>query len=708
MPIAFRRNALRDIGNIMREMSYGYRGNIGTSTTDEDSYRVGQWQSSDQQYVLGQRDTPGNFTLGRVRVASAIRSIVTNQRHTYYVAFWWDVDPRAAGYIAENAVVVLLENIQNGAGTTARDLYIAYVPGSGSYPSASAHWLATFSGIGQGAEAPAGTGDYTLPEDLEFTPAESTNGTTGEFLGIVRPASAILESLPARARAYAALTVTRPRANSEDSVLWAVENGTWTARYRQQTAALQAIAALNVTGQSLADSARESYRVWLRMQWRRPVDTGEAERISRIEQHRRQSATRFATFRSAKPQLDVEVIPTLPFLPHGLASSRRWGIEIESGGARGIEAPSGGWVRKGDGSLRSAWAGYTEVQNFEPYDREEQIDISWYDCQDYPRHMPHQQYYDEDRREYAYRVNPEYLAVADCQNCGQRTRTVRVEPQTITHQAQRDDCAEFVSPILVSMHSNGLYELLEQIKVQPQNDSAGVHVHVEARDLNDAQLATLIYGYDMLEPMIEKSYRRNRRDYCARREPDEVLRAARAVKNKTGESLRGGNRYVTVNTNSLSRHGTVEFRAMGPVYDYDHLIRWAMFCREMVNSVAAGATQKDFGRVKKWEDVLSIFTRYGKEFVRAALYEMTGEVSEAARLSKDTRALTTEAVNTDLASAIANLSDVLTAAARESRTASANIRGFGQAVGSLGVDHAAIVANMQARLVEADNLLVTV
>jgi hypothetical protein len=691
MPITFRRNALRDIGNIMREMSYGYRGDIGTSTSDEDSYRVGQWQTSDQQYILGQRDTPGNFTLGRVRVASAIRSILTNQRLTYFVGFWWDVDPRTAGYATDGAVIVHLDNIQNGAGTTARDLYIGYVPNSAAYPSTRAHWLATFSGIGLGADAPAGAGDYTLPDDLEFTPAETTNGTTGEFLGIVRPTSAILESLPARARAYAGLTVTRPRLNNEDSVLWAVENGVWTARYRQQTAAMQAIAALNVTGQGLADSARESYRVWLRM-----------------EQHRRQSASRFATFRSAKPQLDVEVIPTLPFLPHGLASSRRWGIEIESGGARGIEAPAGGWVRKTDGSLRSAWSGYVEVQNFEPYDREEQIDISWYDCQDYPRHMPHQQYYDEARREYAYRVNPEYLAVADCQNCGQRTRTVRVEPQTITHSAQRDDCAEFVSPILVSMHSNGLHELLEQIKVQPQNDSAGVHVHVEARDLNDAQLATLIYGYDMLEPMIEKSYRRNRRDYCARREPDEVLRAARAVKNKTGESLRGGNRYVTVNTNSLSRHGTVEFRAMGPVYDYDHLIRWAMFCREMVNSVAAGATQKDFGRVKKWEDVLSIFTRYGKEFVRAALYEMTGEVSEAARLSKDTRALTTEAVNADLASAMANLSDVLTAAARESRTSAANIRGFGQAVGSLGVDHAAIVANMQARLVESDNLLVTV
>jgi hypothetical protein len=235
---------------------------------------------------------------------------------------------------------------------------------------------------------------------------------------------------------------------------------------------------------------------------------------------------------------------------------------------------------------------------------------------------------------------------------------VHREPQTIRHTRGADDCAEFVSPILVSMHSNGLQGLLAEVSQQPQNDSAGVHVHVEATDLNDTQIATLIYGYDLLEHMLESSYQRgNTRNYCKRRTADNVLAAARSLKSGNVTSdVRGSDRYVTTNTQSLSNHGTIEFRAMGAVYDYEYLIRWAMFCREMVNIAKAGVTQKEFGRVKKWEDVLVLFAKYGKEYIRAAVFEMTGETGSQKRLSKAGQYVTTEAADEDLRTVVEQLS----------------------------------------------------
>lgn len=701
MPATYRGSALPEVQSILREIGYGYRGTAGSRATDDAMARIAGWGTSDMQYVAGTRDTPGNMTIGRIRLAEMLRGLVTQRRGEYYLSFWWGTAPTDV----EDATVHHLGNLRDGLGGEFNDLYFTIT--RDGHISVASHWQTVMSAYGPGADLSQAERDALnaeLPAGIAFFPTDQpTTGQTNEYLGYITPTQELLDSMPVRARAYAQASILRRRGNENLNVYWEVNGSTYTLKYRQGNAGLQAVIALGLTGEQMVATARESYRIWLRMQWRRPTDNGEAARIQKMEEHRRQSKTRFDAFRAAKPVMEVEVIPTLPFLPHGLASSRRWGIEIESGGARGIQPPPGGWERKGDGSLRSAWAGYREVQDFEPYDREETIDISWYDCENYNQHMPHEQYYDEERREYAYRVNASYIPITDCENCGQRTRTVRVEPQTIVHEAQRDDCAEFVSPILVSMHSNGLETLLAQIALQPQNDSAGVHVHVEANDLTDKQIATLIYGYDMLEPMIEKSYRRNRRDFCARREAQDVLAAARSVKHGTPATVRGGNRYVTVNTNSLSRHGTIEFRAMGPVYDYNHLIRWAMFCREMVNSVAAGATQKDFGRAKKWEDVLSIFTRFGKEFVRAAIYEMTGETGEAARLSKEGNAITTEAVNADLQATLTNFAAV----AASAQTASENIRGLSNAFGNLTFDEA-VIARLAERLTVSDRTLVTI
>lgn len=362
------------------------------------------------------------------------------------------------------------------------------------------------------------------------------------------------------------------------------------------------------------------------------------ERAARLaqEQERAASQERLETFLSrARSSIDKdkEVIPLMPFVPHGLASSRRWGIEVESGGARGVSAPQD-WDRKSDGSLRSAWEGYVEREDFEPYDQEQQINRPWSDCENSDRHNPVVMIEIEGRG-WVPSLREDYVPVDLCTGCGPMNTTVRIEPRTITHTRRGDDCAEFVSPILTSMHSRGLEYLTEELSKQPQNDTAGVHVHVEANDLTAHELNTLIYGYAMIEPLIEASYRRERRDYCASTPPVEVTEAARKAKSHLDTEIPYGERYRSVNMNSLSRHGTVEFRAMGPVYNYDHLIRWAMFCREMVNVVKGGATVSEFGRVAgSWDGLMKLFLKYGKEYARAVVHERTGETGEWAKLEK--------------------------------------------------------------------------
>lgn len=532
-------------------------------------------------------------------------------------------------------------------------------------------------------EARLAAGSGPDPEGLVYTPSDVDG-----WDGVISLSADRLEALPARARSYATRIVPA-RTGGAVARLWRIsEEGSHevtAVASRSSAGAWHTIAADIGGADGLAAAASESYRMWLRMSYStRAQDPREIVEQQRLAEARAKSKANFSAFRN-RSSVEERLIPTLPFLPHGLASSRRWGIEIESGGARGIKAPKK-WDRKGDASLRSAWEGYVEVQDFEPYDREVTENVSWYDCPNTQRHLPHVEVYNAERNEYGFAAREDYIPWTECQQCGPITRIERVEPQTIRHNRQADDCAEFVSPILVSMHSNGLEKLLGEISKQPQNSTAGVHVHVEANDLTAAQVATLVFGYDLIEPLIESSYQRDVRTYCKRRDAEQVLSLVKKAKagNLTHSEVRRGDRYVTVNTNALSAHGTVEFRAMGPVYDYNYLIRWAMFCREMVNVVANGATQRDFSKVKSWSDLLVLFSRFGKEYIRAAVYELTGEKGHQAALAKDGKPVTTEAADADL------------------------IEAWAQSVLGTSIRRGLTVESVQARAVGSDGLIITI
>lgn len=257
----------------------------------------------------------------------------------------------------------------------------------------------------------------------------------------------------------------------------------------------------------------------------------------------------------------IELLPTVPAL---LDSTRTWGIEIEVAGSRGIATPYR-WVATEDGSLRSA---------YDSYDGNCECECDY--CAEWNEH-----------------------------DCG------RDECEIGNRDA---DCREFVSPILSGMYERGITEICDGARFEPQNATAGIHVHVGADNLTPKQIGGLVYAYGILEQMLETSYHREEREYCEGLDAEsvrEVLKRARSVRSK--EEMGVLDRYTTVNVQALSKHGTVEFRAMGPVYEAEYLHKWALFCREMVNVAASNAPIKVWSKVKTFADVIQIFRDYGSE-----------------------------------------------------------------------------------------------
>jgi hypothetical protein len=351
----------------------------------------------------------------------------------------------------------------------------------------------------------------------------------------------------------------------------------------------------------------EDYPQWLRDARNRVAHGARATEI-KIPTH--DTTQNYDKFRASLSKSHDYLIDTLPIQEHKTRASRRWGIEIETGAGRDLSGTPQGWESKGDGSLESAYG----EQWIEPED-----------CPEYAQdHVEEIEVTREDNGESMTIDNPDYVDPNYCDHCGN------------VESWDNDDCQELVSPILTSFHSRGLKQITDDLEHSPVSSSAGVHVHVEAKDLTAEQVSNLILIYDRLEPLIEASYRRERRGYCKLRSTRELLLIVRDVRQRRitePTRMLTGDRYVTVNLQALGDHGTIEFRAMGPVYKYDTLVRWAMFCREIVNVAKAGATAKDALKIQDWEGVLQMFRKFGIELNRAEANEVEeAEVAETAEL----------------------------------------------------------------------------
>lgn len=277
----------------------------------------------------------------------------------------------------------------------------------------------------------------------------------------------------------------------------------------------------------------------------------------------------YQTMLDGPAYVTTPVIEDMPAPQHGKDASLTWGIEIEVAGARGVTTPYG-WDGTSDGSLRSA------------YDDCGECNCECEDCTD-----------SEDS----------YADHCDDVSGG----------CTYNHD-EDEDTKEFVSPIIHEMIAPGVEQICSDVRFEPQNDTAGVHVHVGAEHLTPLQVGGLLYAYGLLENILESSYHREDREYCHGLEAHNVSEVMRQTRRATlATDLDASNRYLTVNVQALQKHGTIEFRAMGPIYDAGYLHKWALFCREMVNVAAANVPQKRWNAVRNFDDVLAIFREYGKE-----------------------------------------------------------------------------------------------
>ncbi len=271
----------------------------------------------------------------------------------------------------------------------------------------------------------------------------------------------------------------------------------------------------------------------------------------------------------------------IPMKPPGEETSRTWGIEIETVRAQDTSRPRG-WESRYDGSLPS--------------------DDS--DCS------------------------------CECDSCNDDEHCNDGDYDCYDGNSQHSS-REFVSPILSHFNSAGLQLLCKDLGVdEEESDAPGIHVHVGGADLTISDVSRLLLSYSIVEQLISPLLYRNNRHYCVVT-PAETLRwwlaKVSEYRRNTPEGtpmpvdiLRGTgsptNRYVDLNLESLKVHGTIEFRAMGPWYDYEHLTRWAWFAREMVNVSRLGIDQREWTACSSVADVIALLRKYGSEIPSSNSY----------------------------------------------------------------------------------------
>ena len=299
------------------------------------------------------------------------------------------------------------------------------------------------------------------------------------------------------------------------------------------------------------------------------VEAANRERVAR--QVSRENFTKYwsslkGTIKSVVDSDEVVVAwQTIPIQPKGTLASRTWGIEIETVRADLVSRPLG-WDERSDGSLESM---------------NDDCGCGCDDCD-----------------------NGNCCGYDDC-------------------GTDDSDCAEFVSPILRHFNSDGLRKLCKPLDGVRSNTSPGIHVHVGADDLSVSDVARLIRAYSAVSPFLEPISYRAVRNYCQDVSTNNLahwLAASREhMKRTTNDravdvsAYQPDNRYHDLNLIALQAHGTVEFRVMGPRYNYDHLVRWAWFCREMVNLSKLDIPQTTWTAVRSMADVLAIIKQYGSE-----------------------------------------------------------------------------------------------
>jgi hypothetical protein len=136
---------------------------------------------------------------------------------------------------------------------------------------------------------------------------------------------------------------------------------------------------------------------------------------------------------------------------------------------------------------------------------------------------------------------------------------------------------ELVSPIMRG--EEGLREVEKVLNAidgagGKVNTTCGLHVHVDTAGMTPIQRKNFFFAYvrnqDMVDRLVSKS-RRNNRHYTQRYETERAINHyAECVENGQG----GNSRFYTVNTCSIPKYGTLEFRQHQGTLNGKKVVAW--------------------------------------------------------------------------------------------------------------------------------------
>lgn len=155
----------------------------------------------------------------------------------------------------------------------------------------------------------------------------------------------------------------------------------------------------------------------------------------------------------------------------------------------------------------------------------------------------------------------------------------------VTNRMQPGQSGELVSPPLVG--EEGIRELRAVVAALKAaggtvNASCGLHVHVDANDLNAGQIISVVRRYAHFEQQINAFMPPSRRNSrfafsVGGSYVDDILTAVN--RNGNHRNVFGTlNRYMAVNLASYARHGTIEFRQHSGTTNPDKIENWVKFC----------------------------------------------------------------------------------------------------------------------------------
>jgi len=151
---------------------------------------------------------------------------------------------------------------------------------------------------------------------------------------------------------------------------------------------------------------------------------------------------------------------------------------------------------------------------------------------------------------------------------------------------------ELVSPILSG--EDGLRQIeavcdaLREVGAKVDT-SCGLHVHVDARDLSEKEVAKVFIAYSRYEPLFDAllpvSRRGNLNRFCLSIK-DAVSLAADYANNLQHTYRRQyGTRYLKVNLESLIRHGSIEFRQHSGTIESEKINNWVVLMVGFVDEI---------------------------------------------------------------------------------------------------------------------------